>query len=81
MSVDDLTLVLDRLADFDYQSNPTTKAELRNSLGQLVAHYQSEIFLTNDYDSSDGETLPLTKGDIRGVYDHLAQQNDGLFVF
>ena len=81
MSVDDLTLVLDRLADFDYESNPTTKAELRNSLGQLVAHYESEIFLTDDYNSNEGDTLPLTIGDIKSVYDHLVESNGGLYVF
>ena len=81
MSVDDLATVLDRLADYDYESNPTTKAELKDSLGQLIAHYESEIFLTNDYDSSEGDTLPLTIGDIKSVYNHLAEQDGGLFVF
>ena len=81
MSVDDLATVLDRLADYDYESNPTTKAELKDSLGQLIAHYESEIFLTSDYDSSEGDTLPLTVGDIKSVYNHLAEQDGGLFVF
>ena len=40
MSVDDLAMVMDRLANMDYESNPTTKAELRDSLGQLIAHYE-----------------------------------------
>ena len=81
MSVDDLTTVLDRLADFDYESNPTTKAELRNALGQLIAHYESEIFMTDDYNSNEGDTLPLTIGDMKSVYDHLVEQNGGLYVF
>ena len=83
MTVDDLGEVLDRLADQDYDSNPRSKAELKESFEQLVAHYENEAFLTDDYDSDDFEEnfLPLTIGEIKNVYNHLTTQDGGLFVF
>ena len=48
-----------------------------------MAHYESEAFMTDDYDSANFSEnfLPLKIGDIKSVYNHLATQDGGLFIF
>lgn len=62
--------MLDRLAKFDYEDKPVTKAELKVIFNKLADYY---------YESDYDERLTITISDIKTVLDRLANV-DGLPV-
>lgn len=71
-SVDDLKELLGRLAQYDEYSKPATFAQLKTMFEQLSSHYEDQ-----GDDSELLDSLPVTVGDLKLVYDHLAKTDKG----